>query len=531
MRVKQAWCGAMMLAMAATPSAAQDPLSAIDWLDRQSLADDDLALAPNAARPSNAARPPGNGPSTKPAIAEPPVTRDARRPEITVRPLDEATSDAVGLLPSHVTGFPQSLWQGSDAARLSDLMIAQNVDGQPAMQSLLFALLLAEALPPAQSEGRFLMARVDRLIALGAVAQAAELLSQAHADEDRDLYARVLDLALLSGPGVSACEKLIEDPGMAPDLDTRVYCLAQGGQWDLALTTLETGRALGDITAARYSLLLAFLDPELASGLPALPPSQRLTPLEYRLHEAIGEPVPTQRLPRAFATDDLTGDSGWKAQIEAGERLVRAGALAEQRLFAFYTLGRASASGGVWDRVQAVQSFETALQAGDVRATATTLLAVWPMMVDNGLATAFAKTYARQLADLPLTGSAMAVYQQVALLSPDYELLSRLMSPLGLHQKFAVALAQGRPQEASAPTSRARAIAEGFTTPPPASLVALLDQDKLGEVILRAMSLTYQGYLGDETSLTEALATLRHVGLEDTARRMALQALLLSAEG
>lgn len=502
----------------AGPARAQDPLSAIDWLDRQPSQTSNFGLVPDAAA---LAHPP----------VEPPVTRNATRPEVTVQPLDAPTVDAVGLLPSHVTGFPQTLWQASEAERLADLIIAQNVDDQPAMQSLLFALLLAEALPPANSNDRFLLARIDRLISLGAVAQAAEMLALTDATKDRDLFSRVLDLSLLSGPGDAACGALLDTPQLAPDLSARVYCLAQSGRWDLGFTTLETGHALGDISPARYNLLLAFLDPELVEDLPPLPPSRDLSPLEYRLHEAMGEPVPTRSLPRAYANADLPGDSGWKAQIEAAERLVRSGALSEQRLFAIYGMGQPSASGGVWDRVKAIQDLEAALAIGAPERVARSLRHAWPVMQAAGLATAFAKTFAKPLTELPLTGTAAAITLQAALLSPEYEALSRALSPAGLSQKFAVAVAQGQPETATAPSDRARAIATGFASSPPATLQALLDQDKLGEVILRAMSLAYQGHLGDDSALSEALATLRAVGLEDTARRAALQALLLTAEG
>lgn len=518
MPVRWAIPAALVSLVATGPVLAQDPLSAIDWLDRQPPEHSDFGLVPDAAA------------LTHPRV-EPPVTRNATRPEVTVLPLDAPSVDAVGLLPSHVTGFPQTLWQASEAERLSDLIIAQNVDGQPAMQSLLFALLLAEALPPANSKDRFLLARIDRLISLGAVAQAAELLALTDATKDPDLFARVLDLSLLSGPGDAACGAMIKKPQLAPNLSARVYCLAQSGQWDLAFTTLETGHALGDIGSARYNLLLAFLDPELVEDLPPLPPSRDLSPLEYRLHEAMGEPVPTQSLPRAYANADLPGDSGWKAQIEAAERLVRSGALSEQRLFAIYALGKPSASGGVWDRVQAVHALERALAVGQPDTVAKALREAWPVMSEAGLATAFAKTYAPQLAQIPLTGTAAAISLEMALLSPEYEALSRQLDPAGLSQKFAVALAQGRPGDEPAPSARARAIVSGFASTPPETLQGLLDQDKLGEVILRAMSLAYQGHLGDESALAEALATFRAVGLEDTARRTALQALLLTAEG
>ncbi len=506
------------LSLAAAPLAAQDPLSAIDWLDQQPQAGADFGLVPDAA-------------ALAPQRAEPPVTRDARRPDVSVQPLDAPTVDAVGLLPPHVTGFPQSLWQASDTAQLADLLIAQNVDGQPAMQSLLFALLLAEALPPEPADGSFLIARIDRLIAMGAIAQAAELLALTDAKTDPALFARVLDLSLLAGPGVAACEVLAGQPDLAPSVAYRVYCLAQTGNWDLALTTLIAAEALGDLAPAQASLLLGFLDPELAEDLAVPPPSLRMSPLDYRLHEALGEPVPSHTLPRAFANADLPGDSGWKAQIEAAERLVRAGAISEQRLFAFYTANDPSASGGVWDRAAAVQDFEQALADGDPAQIDPALRRVWEVISEIGLSTAFAKTYGGLLAGVALDGTAARLQMQAALLSPEYEQLSRRLTPRNLTQSFAVALAQGRPDEATAPNARARAIAEGFAKPPPAHLQALLNAGRLGEVILRAMSLAYQGHLGDDSALAEALATLRAVGLEDTARRTALQALLLPAEG
>ncbi|MEC7963813.1 MAG: hypothetical protein VX201_11110, partial [Pseudomonadota bacterium] len=50
---------------------------------------------------------------------------------------------------------------------------------------------------------------------------------------------------------------------------------------------------------------------------------------------------------------------------------------------------------------------------------------------------------------------------------------------------------------------------------------------RLGEVILRAMLLYQRAIAGEIRELPIALATFRAVGLEDTARQAALQALLL----
>ena len=75
----------------------------------------------------------------------------------------------------------------------------------------------------------------------------------------------------------------------------------------------------------------------------------------------------------------------------------------------------------------------------------------------------------------------------------------------------------------------AQAISAGFSAEarPPAELQDHLDRGQLGEAILRAMKLFHRGAAGNFGDLSAALATFRAVGLEDTARRAALQLMLL----
>ena len=64
----------------------------------------------------------------------------------------------------------------------------------------------------------------------------------------------------------------------------------------------------------------------------------------------------------------------------------------------------------------------------------------------------------------------------------------------------------------------------------PQSLSNRLARGHLGEVILQAMDLFAEGAAGDLRALTSALATFRAVDLEDTARRAALQVLILKRD-
>ena len=55
----------------------------------------------------------------------------------------------------------------------------------------------------------------------------------------------------------------------------------------------------------------------------------------------------------------------------------------------------------------------------------------------------------------------------------------------------------------------------------------LVATGKLGEALLRATALFNEGFVGDYRLVTDALALMRSVGLEDVSRRAALQLMLL----
>ena len=71
-----------------------------------------------------------------------------------------------------------------------------------------------------------------------------------------------------------------------------------------------------------------------------------------------------------------------------------------------------------------------------------------------------------------------------------------------------------------------------FTQPEvPADLQSLMDQGRLGEAILQAMALLRQGEAGDLHAVTEGLSVLHQLGMQDVARRTALQLILLDRRG
>lgn len=460
-----------------------------------------------------------------------PVAQSATSPSVESAPLGSTGAGAAGLLPSRMTGLPITLWRGSDAAGIATLFAA--VDPPvPALASLMRTLALAEADPPAGNGTDHLTARLDWLIADGAVDEALALLDIAGTN-DPALFHRWADLNLLLGRSDPPCRAAAAQPALVMDPALTIFCAARGGDWSRAALLLGTHRTLGDIPARRIDLLERFLDPELNEERAPLSPPLRPSPLEVRLFEALGDPLPTAILPLPFAVLDLNGDNGWRAQIEAAERLARGGALPPNRLLGLYSLRRAAASGGVWDRVSALQAFEAALTRNNPSQIEQTLIRVWPQMASGGLLVPFATLFAERLAGGPeLQGRAGRLAQRAIFLSPGYESLSAGLTGEAPELAFLTAIARGEAPAGDPPDlPHASAVAEVFGgAPMPQVLRAQLAEGRLGETMLRALAMTASGAEGNAADLTDGLATLRALGLEDSARRAALQLMILDAE-
>jgi len=496
--------------MLAGSALANEPLAAIDWLNE----------------PETRTQLPGT------VLLEPPVTGTAALPQVSVTPL-EALLPPIGLVPPSATGLPADLWRGSNAGEIAHLIESVPVRGSPAMQALLFTLLLSETRPPASANDRILLARLDRLLALGATDPSQALAEHAGPAASKERFARWFDAALLTGSEDKACAALTAAPYLSGSYAEQIFCTARRSDWPTAALMLETANALALLPREQMDLLDRFLNPDLFELAPPLQRPSDPDPLTFRLFETIGEPLPTAALPPAFAAADLRDIAGWKAQLEAAERLARGGALNPNQYLGLFSARKPAASGGIWDRVAAVQQLEADLDSGNAAALARSLPRAWAAMQQAGTETVFADLFAELLARAELIGPAKALAWRIRLLSPLYELAAHDAPPAaGAEEQFLAALAQGRPGGTEAPSQIAGAIALGFAAEPPVppEIRNFLDNGQLGEAILRSMVLFAQGADGNLGDLTAALAAFRAVGLEDTARRAALQLMLLERQ-
>ncbi len=488
---------------------AQQPLAAIDWLNTPLT----TSVLPETI------------------LLEPPVAGSALRPEITVTPLRTLPAPT-GLVSAASTGLPTDLWRGSEPAELKRLIASVRVKDTPAMQALLFTLLLSETRAPEDDKDVLLLARLDRLMALGATDPAQALALQADPTKTSERFKRWFDASLLTGDEDRTCAVLQSAAHLAPSYAERIFCDARGGDWSTAALLLETAHTLEILPEQDLALLDRFLNPDVFEFAPPPKSPDVITPLTFRLFESIGEPLPTSNLPRAYAAADLRDLSGWKAQLEAAERLAHIGALPPNRLLGLFSERKPAASGGIWDRVAALQRFETAIKTGSDDAVAKTLLPAWQAVQASGIETGFAELFSEELARFDLTGAAAELSWRVRLLAQEYELAAMLPPSETPENLLLAAIAMGKARDDSDLSAKDAAISRAFEETAkqahvPAHLRGKIDNGRLGEAILNAMVLFAQGSDGNWAALTGALSTFRLVGLEETARRSALQLLIL----
>ncbi len=479
------------------------PLSAIDWLS------DSVAI-------------PAAKPEPNPAI---PTATLA--PLVTVAPLDSPVPDRAGSKDARDIGIPADIWSGSTAGELAHLVRSIQPISEPSLRRFLIDLLVARLDPPidAIADDSLYLARLDKLLDLGQLDAAQALIDAAGAPEPRR-FRRAFDISLLKGTEARSCRTIEATPDISPTFPARIFCLARNGEWDVAALTLGTAEALGILTPVEDQLLLHFLDPELFEGEPIPPVPPNLSPLLFRLYEAVGERPATDALPVAFAFADLAQTVGWRTRLRAAERLAAADALGADKLISVFQERKAAASGGIWARVHAYQSIYQAAADGNAEAFSTALPLAWEAAVLTGIEATLAPWLLQRIDTPDVSGPARHAALEISLLAGDVESAIAFAND-SVEDRTLVAVADGRPFNIASTTPLAQAIRRSLSGLPPSDRYRVhLRDGRTGEALLIAIGVLADGVEGDPNALGDALALFVALDLDHVAQRIATELLI-----
>jgi hypothetical protein len=441
--------------------------------------------------------------------------------EITVTPLNQINTNAVGLVTPQNAGIPADFWGDASAPLIAHLIDIQHHHQIPEARAFLSRLLVTELNSTKDDDNgvTLILSRVDWLLDNGALDAADALLEKAGIQHPA-LFQRWFDSKLMLGNPDEACAPLKENPALATDLSTKVYCLAQNSDWFSAELTLVTGRNLGGIDPRRADLLSIFLDPELMGESDPPPIQNASDPLEFALREALALPRPGSGLTLSQSHVDLDDSAGWLAQLRAGENLARVGAIPARYLDALYSDGYASASGGVWERVQAVSKLKSALTKNSSELVCQALDNAWQEMKKAKLLNVFSEIFAEQLAGQNLPESCLNLQVQTILLHHNYgALLFDLIDFIPETDILRAIL----DQDFTATETNSvieKALVDAFLeTREPLSNPA--------QSILTALAETTHGIESSPRSIKRLVSTLLNADFKPEAQRLALQYIIL----
>jgi len=478
-----------------------DPLSAVDWLSK------------SLETPQNV------------APEEPLVGVSIETIETTN--LSNVQKDTVGLLPPQISGIPSAFWGDSPVNRLAAFIRNAPTDQIPEITALWRRIILAEIDPPIgmTQKNTLLLARLDTLLTAGDLDPAEALLKAADPNNPQ-LFRRWFDVSILTQRSDEACRRMVSTPNFAPTLQARIFCLARAGDWSAAAVTLYTGKALGAFSDNEALLLGMFLDPEMFDATTEPPIPAIITPLTFVMREALALPRPAQSLPLAFLHMDLQNKAGWKQRITSAERLVRERAIPSAALLDLYLEGKPSASGGVWDRVAAVQALNNTLDNDDEKLS-DALIKAHQSLAPLGLLGTLSDWFAPTLENRTLTAQGKSVGFKLAALNPNTQALALKLASSNQLDRFVASILSER-FDAPAKGNLQQAILNALTGLSPKTVLhQTIDDGRLGEAILSALTLLHDGPTTDVGDVEVALSVLAYGGFKTEAKRIATQLLLL----
>ncbi len=290
--------GALLLGAWAAPAGAQNQDTPLQPL---------RLVPPASLGPTNVPAPGGGVLRT--VIEAPAAISAGSSSAIEVNPLEEIAPDSIGTLDPDAGGFGVEMWQGSDRRIVTRLLgLLPDTMSSRGMRALARRLLTSIASPPISQfeiadevEQSLLGLRIERLMALGEVAELNDLLAvvPSRGDDENRARTRVEGL-LLARDTAEAC-RLVRN-GIASYHQVpywrkaMVLCQMIAGDVDQMMLGLDLLRESGgdDDDPMFFSLASA-----LFGAAPEIPEDATLTPLHLAMVQTIGTALPPGQVARA----------------------------------------------------------------------------------------------------------------------------------------------------------------------------------------------------------------------------------------
>ena len=311
--------------------------------------------------------------------------------------------NSVGIIPPKITGIDPKIWQ-----EMNELTLFLELQSLPtlnfdATQTFLKRVLISETIPPipnlkSKLSGKlYLIAKLDKLIEIGALEEAETIINQV-STLDSKLFERLATISFLTGRIDTMCNQLSLYPGLNDDLTIKIICLSNLDDWNAAALILSSAVSLNLLDSHRELLLINYLDPSLLPQNNPLENQTDFDEIDFYLGNIAKNPQPEFFDDVKYRYAIFNNGSDLESKILAAEALSRKRSINVSTLFDTYRNNNINGSGGFWSRMLAVKALDHALKRNNQQTVSIALDRAIDEMFKRNLLFTLASEYSSKLA-------------------------------------------------------------------------------------------------------------------------------------
>ncbi|MDC3067747.1 hypothetical protein OA005_00625 [Paracoccaceae bacterium] len=256
--------------------------------------------------------------------------------------LDKINVNGLGLISVENSQLPNNLWINSN-----EKLLVEKLKKMPPLQlastnKIFKRLLIVNAKPPLNSIGTenmgflFLLSRVDKLIELGAIDEAEEILTYIK-KPSIEIMKRKIEISLINGRIKETCNQASSFANFDGLLQFKIICLLRQNDWQAAVLVFTAGVTLNHFDDTEKNLLLNFLEPDLEMDITKIGDLNKLSPISFFLLLGNNKlEFATQPFKNKFSYALIRSDVPIEIKIAAAEKLVLNYTLSPNFLFNIY---------------------------------------------------------------------------------------------------------------------------------------------------------------------------------------------------
>ncbi len=255
--------------------------------------------------------------------------------------LGKMNLNGIGLISIERTVFPDNLWSNS-----SEKVLAERLNQMPELSlattnKIFKRLLVVDAQPPLNSIGiknmgySFLISRIDKLIQIGALDEAEEILNYLK-NPPINFMKRKIEVALINGRLTKTCNLAERYPNFTGMLQFKIICLVQKNDWQAAALAFTVGSSLNLLNEKEKNIFLNFLDPEIQADFFHSVSIEDLSPTSFYLLYGKNKIIVPDKFPHKYAYAFSRSDISPELRIRSMETLASKYIINSNTLFDLY---------------------------------------------------------------------------------------------------------------------------------------------------------------------------------------------------